>query len=165
MTRRFLALPLLLLAGSSLAQNVLAPPAPTGQWLTQDRGGVIAIAACGDHFCAHIAGVVLDHPDDAMPVDYKGSSQCGLALVTDAAPVAPNMWRGHILDPRNGHSFGVELRLKDADHLAVRGFLGISLLGRTEDWTRFTGAVPDDCRMAGAADPGQGKVSQGNGQP
>jgi uncharacterized protein (DUF2147 family) len=124
-----------------------ALPAVAGLWLTHDNGGVIAISPCGGAICARIAGVVLDHASDPMPLDYRGVSQCGLSLITDARQVRPALWKGHILDPRNGSLFGVELWLKDANHLALRGFLGISLLGRTEEWTRYTGIAPSDCRL------------------
>jgi len=145
---RWRSLPLgLILAALLAAASAWAEPSPDGLWLTQDRGGVIAITTCADRLCARIAGVVLDKPDDPMPLDYRGQSQCGLSLITDAAQTKPNLWKGHILDPRNGDHFGVELWLRDPDHLSLRGFLGFALLGRTEAWTRYAGAVPDDCRL------------------
>lgn len=127
-----------------------AAPAITGLWLTQGRDGVIAVSACGKLLCARIAGVVLDRPSDPMPTDYRGVSQCNLPLITDARQIRPNFWKGHILDPRNGIRFGVELHLDPSGKLALHGFLGIPLLGQTETWTRYTGTVPVDCRLAPA---------------
>jgi uncharacterized protein (DUF2147 family) len=144
----FLAGVLLLLVYPARAQH--APqtgPSPTGVWLTQDHGGVIAITQCEDRLCARIVGVVLDHPTDPVPVDYRGVSQCGLALISDARLARPGLWKGHILDPRNGDVFDVELKLDAQGRLALRGYLGVPLLGRTETWTRYHGAVPSDCRM------------------
>ncbi|HLV24481.1 MAG TPA: DUF2147 domain-containing protein [Moheibacter sp.] len=43
---------------------------------------------------------------------------------------------GHIIDPSNGNQYKCEIRLKDKNTLEVRGYLGISLLGRTQTWTR-----------------------------
>jgi uncharacterized protein (DUF2147 family) len=135
--------------GAQYTPGAAAQPAPSpiGVWLTQDHGGVIAISACGDRLCARIVGVVLDHPTDPIPVDYRGLSQCGLALISDARLARPGLWKGHILDPRNGDVFSVELNLDAYGRLALRGYLGVPLLGRTELWTRFTGVVPSDCRM------------------
>ena len=65
----------------------------------------------------------------------------------------PNLWKGHIIDPRNGSVYGVELQLDPHGNLALRGFLGIPLLGHTQTWTRYTGSVPDDCRMHAAQPP------------
>jgi uncharacterized protein (DUF2147 family) len=140
---RLLGLVLLLLS----AQTATAAPAPTGLWLTQNREGVIAVTPCGANLCARIVGVVLDHPDDKVPVDHQGVTQCKLALITDARQVQPNLWQGHITDPRSGDHYGVEFRLDPQGALALRGYLGIPLLGHTQTWTRYTGRVPPDCRL------------------
>jgi uncharacterized protein (DUF2147 family) len=143
------ALMMIMAFGQASAANFapVATPAIMGLWVTQDRGGVVAISACGDRLCAQIAGVVLDNPDDAMPVDYRGVSQCHLPLITDATRVGADLWKGHITDPRTGVVYGVELRPGGDNTLHLRGFLGIPLLGRTEVWTRYMGSVPADCRM------------------
>jgi uncharacterized protein (DUF2147 family) len=140
---RFLAFTCFLLA----AQSSRAAPAVTGLWLTETRDGVIAISPCGDDLCAHIVGVVLDHPNDKMPVDNRGVTQCHLPLITDARQVRSNLWKGHITDPRNGDHFGVEFHLDPHGSLALRGFLGLPLLGHTQTWTRYTGTVPANCRL------------------
>jgi uncharacterized protein (DUF2147 family) len=123
----------------------------TGLWLTQDHDGVMKVSNCGTGLCVEIAGVILDHPGDPMPVDYRGVSQCHLKLISDAEQIRPNLWKGHILDPRNGRNFGVELHLDPHGNFALRGFLGIPLLGETQTWTRFSGQVPADCRMSAAS--------------
>jgi uncharacterized protein (DUF2147 family) len=157
---RFLALVFLFVT----IRAATAAPNLTGLWLTTDRDGIIKISNCGGDLCAEIAGLILDHPNDATPVDYRGVSQCHLPLITDARPIQPNLWKGHIADPRNGGVYGVELHVDPRGNLALRGFLGISLLGRTQTWTRYAGQVPGDCRMhtdstgagpAGALPPGQ----------
>src|SRR5271157_891252 len=88
---------------------------PTGLWLTQGRDGVIKVSPCDGGLCAQIVGMFLDHPTDPTPVDYRGISQCHLELISDAKPIRPNLWKGHIFDPRNGRIYGVEL------HLDARG--------------------------------------------
>jgi uncharacterized protein (DUF2147 family) len=133
-----------LLPVATQAESTLA-----GLWLTQGRDGVIKVSDCDGGLCAEIAGVILDHPSDPTPVDYRGVSQCHLPLITDAKPIRPNLWKGHILDPRNGGIYGVELHLDPHNNLALRGFLGIPLLGQTQIWTRYTGKVPADCRIQG----------------
>jgi uncharacterized protein (DUF2147 family) len=132
-------------------QTAIAAPTLTGLWLTQDHDGIIKISNCGSNLCAEIAGLILDRPNDPTPVDYRGASQCHLKLISDARPIQPNLWKGHITDPRNGSVYGVELRLDPRGNLALRGFLGLPLLGLTQTWTRYAGKVPDDCRMHAAA--------------
>jgi uncharacterized protein (DUF2147 family) len=43
---------------------------------------------------------------------------------------------GRIYDPQNGKDYKCYMKLKDAKTLSLRGYIGISLLGRTEVWTR-----------------------------
>ena len=147
LARRLLLLTLLLLPSPLAASSPPPTRAPTGLWLTPGRGAVVAISFCGAGLCGRFAGLFLDRPTDPMPVDYRGISQCHLLLITDARRVRPNLWKGHITDPRNGHVWGVELHLDPNGDLALRGFFGLPLLGHTQTWTRYPGTTPSDCRI------------------
>lgn len=43
---------------------------------------------------------------------------------------------GTIYDPKNGKTYDCKITPKDANTLAIRGYIGVSLLGRTTVWTR-----------------------------
>ncbi len=43
---------------------------------------------------------------------------------------------GKILDPENGKLYKCYIELEDQDTLKVRGYIGFSLLGRTQYWQR-----------------------------
>ena len=43
---------------------------------------------------------------------------------------------GRIIDPKNGKSYKCYITLEEKDKLKVRGYIGISLLGRTQYWVR-----------------------------
>lgn len=43
---------------------------------------------------------------------------------------------GDIYDPESGKTYSCYLSLKDINTLKVRGYIGISLFGRTETWTK-----------------------------
>jgi uncharacterized protein (DUF2147 family) len=43
---------------------------------------------------------------------------------------------GRIYDPKNGKEYKCVMTLKDANTLDVRGYVGITLIGRTDTWTR-----------------------------
>jgi uncharacterized protein (DUF2147 family) len=46
-------------------------------------------------------------------------------------------WKGgDIYDPESGKTYSSYLYLKGKNILKVRGYVGISLFGRTETWTR-----------------------------
>ena len=44
---------------------------------------------------------------------------------------------GKIIDPQNGKSYKCYITLESKDKLKVRGYIGISLLGRTQYWIRL----------------------------
>lgn len=45
---------------------------------------------------------------------------------------------GHILDPENGKIYKCKMTLNESgDELEVRGYIGISLLGRSQTWKRM----------------------------
>lgn len=46
-------------------------------------------------------------------------------------------WNGFIYDPKNGKEYSCKASMKDANTLKVRGYIGISLIGRTDTWTRI----------------------------
>ena len=43
---------------------------------------------------------------------------------------------GTIYDPKVGKEYSCKMNLKDANTLEVRGFIGVSMFGRTDVWTR-----------------------------
>jgi uncharacterized protein (DUF2147 family) len=45
-------------------------------------------------------------------------------------------YKGKILDPKHGRVYQCTLQLESKDKLKVRGYVGISLLGRTQYWHR-----------------------------
>jgi uncharacterized protein (DUF2147 family) len=44
---------------------------------------------------------------------------------------------GKVLDPKNGKSYQCKISLDGKDKLIVRGYIGISLFGRSQTWVRF----------------------------
>jgi uncharacterized protein (DUF2147 family) len=43
---------------------------------------------------------------------------------------------GKIIDPKNGKSYHCKITLEGKDKLIVRGYIGISLFGRSQTWIR-----------------------------
>lgn len=43
---------------------------------------------------------------------------------------------GHIYDPKNGKEYKCNISLKDKNTLNVRGYIGFSMIGRTDVWTK-----------------------------
>ena len=140
--------PLLAVLAMLLATPVEAEDDPLlGRWLTEDAGGVIEIAPCGDALCGRMVGLVLE-PNEAMPVNEQGRSRCGLVIMRDMRPSEPGRWSGQITDPRDGHVYDIALRVDAAGRLRMRGYVLVPLLGATQVWTRVNLTPPPDCRIA-----------------
>ncbi|MCX6218922.1 DUF2147 domain-containing protein [Spirosoma sp.] len=43
---------------------------------------------------------------------------------------------GTIYAPREGKMYSCKMTLKDSAHLNIRGYVGVSLFGQTEVWTK-----------------------------
>lgn len=71
---------------------------------------------------------------DACKGDRKGKDLVGMDILWGMKK-SGNIWDGGtILDPKNGKEYSCKIEFDGADKLKVRGFLGISLLGRTQTW-------------------------------
>ncbi len=71
--------------------------------------------------------------------DRHNQPWLGLQIIRGMKPDGDNKYDGGtILDPRNGHVYDAMMTVTpDGQTLVVRGFLGISFLGRNEYWTRL----------------------------
>jgi uncharacterized protein (DUF2147 family) len=61
----------------------------------------------------------------------------GLQLIEGFTYIGKNVWeKGTVYDPDKGQTYRCKMTLYDPNHLEVRGFIGIPLLGGTSIWTR-----------------------------
>lgn len=146
-------------AGISLASLTVQPPAiaatsesdtPIGRWQTFDDrthapGGTIHIFEKNGKLFGRI---------ERMPDGRDGRDLCtactderkdqpldGLVIIRNMARSAedPKEWGGgDVLDPDSGKLYRFRMRVEDhGAKLLARGFVGISLLGRSQTWARL----------------------------
>jgi uncharacterized protein (DUF2147 family) len=60
----------------------------------------------------------------------------GMKLLQDFEFKGGTWENGTIYDPTNGKTYSCTLKKKNNNTLEVRGFIGISLVGRTVEWTK-----------------------------
>jgi uncharacterized protein (DUF2147 family) len=61
----------------------------------------------------------------------------GLVFMSGFVPAGPGKWdHGTIYDPKSGNTYSCNMELDNSDQLKVRGYVAISLIGRTDVWTR-----------------------------
>ena len=60
----------------------------------------------------------------------------GMNILTGLKKKKDEWSGGKILDPKNGKEYKCYIKLLDKNTLKIRGYIGFSLLGRTEVWNR-----------------------------
>ena len=132
-------LPALLLVLPALA-------GPAGRWRTvDDRTGAVKGVVELREVDGELRGTVVasfrkDRPQptcDACEGDRKGQPVIGMTILWGLRRDGEGWSGGRILDPENGKIYRAKLReVEGGRRLEVRGYLGVSLLGRTQVWLR-----------------------------
>jgi uncharacterized protein (DUF2147 family) len=124
-----------------------------GDWLVQSRDAIIRIEHQGDQYEGHIVWQLHDTygPEDGPELNGKivtdrnnpdpalrAQPLTGLRLLWGLHYDADaHMWvDGRVYNSDNGKTYHCQIHLQDNDHLILRGFIGISLLGGSTTWTR-----------------------------
>jgi|SRR5690606_28202310 len=70
------------------------------------------------------------------PGDAKGKPILNLVILKDLKKDGKEYGGGTIMDPNNGKVYKCYIALEEPNKLKVRGYVGFSLLGRTQYWQR-----------------------------
>lgn len=73
---------------------------------------------------------------DLCEGDNKNVPILGLNILTGLEKNDEEWSGGSILDPRNGKVYKCYIKLVNKDKLKIRGYIGISLIGKTAYWER-----------------------------
>ena len=68
--------------------------------------------------------------------DDKNKPILGMTVIKGLSKKGSEYTDGKILDPKNGKLYKCFITLETKDKLKVRGYIGISLFGRTQYWYR-----------------------------
>lgn len=117
-----------------------------GVWLTGSGNGKVEIYKNGSNYQGKI--VWLQEPTDPKTgkpktdINHPNKSNhsrplMGLVNIWGFNYKGNHEWEGgHIYDPKNGKEYKCIVTMKDKNTLNVRGYIGITLIGRTDVWTR-----------------------------
>ncbi len=75
-----------------------------------------------------------NNPDESM----RSTPVKGYRILKDFEYTGKDEWtEGTIYDPENGNTYSSTIKMKDDNTLDIRGFIGVSALGRTDVWKRL----------------------------
>jgi uncharacterized protein (DUF2147 family) len=73
---------------------------------------------------------------DKCAGEYKNQHILGMVIMRNFHPNGDDWVDGTVVDPENGKEYRGKLWAVGKDKLNMRGFVGISMLGRTATWVR-----------------------------
>lgn len=135
---------LIVIASSAFSQN---KDEIIGKWVSSSGGAHILIYKKGEKYCGRI--IWLKNPNDEQgkpKIDLKNPDPelrikpaVGLEVLKNFIYVGEGVWEnGTIYDPKSGRTYSCKMTMNGTNNLDIRGYMGITMLGRTENWTRAT---------------------------
>ncbi|HEY0055381.1 MAG TPA: DUF2147 domain-containing protein [Pedobacter sp.] len=135
---------LLIFSFNSIA-NAQSSDDVTGKWQSAHGNSKIEIYKRGDLYFGKI--IWLKEPNDPSgkpKLDIENPSKTaqsnpvvGLDVLKGFIYKGDGLWtNGKIYDPKSGNTYNGQMNLKEQSKLNIRSFFGLSILGRTETWSR-----------------------------
>jgi len=128
-----------------------APGDILGSWKTEGGDSQLELFRCGDKICGKIIWLKVpkyidsnDGPVGMTKVDRKNPNPAlrkqpilGLQVINGLSAKGDKQWENGICyDPETGKSYKCKMRLASPGRLKLRGYIGISLIGRNFTLTR-----------------------------
>lgn len=136
---------LLLMVTAVMAQGIPADKI-AGVWLTEDKDLKIEIFKTGDTYSGKLLWAKdmfeadgktpkkdTENPDKKL----RGRSRQGIVNITGLTYTDGAYTSGELYSPKDGDTYSLKAVLKTVNNLEVRGYKGVSLLGKTIKWTRI----------------------------
>jgi uncharacterized protein (DUF2147 family) len=135
-----------ILIGASFTEAPSSADDIVGVWKTGEGTAMVRIYKNGEKYQGRV--VWLKEPNDPETgkpkVDKNHPEEAsqtrpilGLINVWGFVYKGDNTWDdGNIYDPKNGSTYSCTIRMTSPNTLEVRGYIGVSLIGRTDVWTR-----------------------------
>ncbi|MFD2787535.1 DUF2147 domain-containing protein [Hymenobacter rubripertinctus] len=130
------------LIGSVSAQTL----SPLGIWTNAEKKATFEIYKCGDKLCGRIVTLTIPNDPktgkpkvDTMNPDPKLRTRprLGMVFMSGFEYDENNKWDdGKIYDPESGKTYSCYMKMENANSMEVKGYIGFSLIGKSQAWTR-----------------------------
>lgn len=116
-----------------------------GRWLSESGKAKVEIFKTGDKYYGKIVWLKTPLNEQGQPKVDKNNPDpakrnhklMGLLLLKSFVYDGKGVWKsGTIYDPEKGKEYNCIMTLKSNGTLSIRGYVGISLLGRSTIWAR-----------------------------
>jgi uncharacterized protein (DUF2147 family) len=144
----------LLVAGLLLVSRQATATTPEGLWYAEGGAAQVEIARCGRELCGRVAWLRSPLDEDGCTLrdlrnpdpQLRARPVVGIELLRGLRRADDGSWTGGtIYDPSSGRTYRCNLRLDGHGRLELRGWVGVSWLGRTTRWVRV-GRENPSCR-------------------
>lgn len=136
----------ILLMGTSFAPISDNPDAIVGVWKTGEGNAMVRIYKNGEKYQGKVVWLKepidpetgkpkqdKNHPDESN----RTRPVLGMINIWGFSYKDKNLWDdGNIYDPKNGSTYSCTIKMINPNTLEVRGYIGVSIIGRTDNWTR-----------------------------
>jgi uncharacterized protein (DUF2147 family) len=115
-----------------------------GKWVNPSGEGQIEIYKKGEKYFGKLAWIKEPNNANGKPkTDEKNPNEnlrtkpiLGLEILKNFEFNDGKWEDGTIYDPKSGKTYSCKMTIKDQNLLNIRGYIGVSLIGRTEVWKR-----------------------------
>lgn len=118
-----------------------------GTWMNLDKILKVKIEKIGTHYFGKLIWLEKPlEPDGTTKLDKNNPDQSlrkvpfiGLRIMKDMKYKGDGIWSGGTLyDPEKGKTYGCKITLVSIGVASIRGFIGISMLGKSENFSRVS---------------------------
>ena len=125
--------------------SLMYAQSPIGTWKTIDdetkqAKSYVEIFEKNGKLYGKVSKILTKGKENAKCTECSGALKnkpiLGLQILTGLKKEGKEWSGGKIIDPTNGKEYKAKMTLNGSDKLDVRGYIGISLMGRTQTWQR-----------------------------
>ena len=129
--------------------------APTGLWLTENKRSAIELYQCkkGEPLmCGKIAWIIdggMQHDEKNPDASKRKTPLCGMTILSGLRMQKSGDWTGgKVYKADDGDLYDADLTVLSDSQVKLRGYMGVSLFGKSQTWTRVSSKDYPRCKTS-----------------